>query len=146
MNEPLRVGFTDERYFLPYGFLVLVLLATFGCSGSTYQLSSRAMTTDASALLPASRPAAPAPLPLEEAKIRIDHLAFNPPMLTIPAGTIVSWTNFDTDEHTITSSIPQFASGRLDPGASYSYRFAAAGTYVYFCALHPGMTARIVVQ
>jgi plastocyanin len=34
----------------------------------------------------------------------------------------------------------------LDPGESFAYRFDSASTYEYFCALHPYMTGRIVVE
>jgi plastocyanin len=83
---------------------------------------------------------------VEAAQIGLDNFAFNPPMLTIPVGTTVTWTNHDRDEHTVTSSTHAFSSAGLDPNETYSHRFDTAGTYAYFCALHPHMTAQIVVQ
>jgi plastocyanin len=154
MNKLLRVGSADERWLARYSFLIIVLLATIACSGPAYQADGQIVAgwLRATHDFPASRPssiswqAVPAAQPLEQARIRIEHSAFNPPTLTIPAGTTVSWTNVDIEERAITSSTSLFESARLGPGATYSFRFAAAGTYVYACPLHPGMTARIVVQ
>src|SRR5947207_6482884 len=83
---------------------------------------------------------------VETGQIGLDNFAFNPPMLTIPVGTTVTWTNHDTDEHTVTSSTHAFSSAGLDPNETYSHRSDTAGTCAYFCALHPHMTAQIVVQ
>jgi len=76
----------------------------------------------------------------------IDNFQFNPATLTVPVGTTVTWTNHDKDEHTVTSSTRLFSSAGLDPNETYSFRFDTPGTYAYFCALHPHMTAQIVVQ
>jgi plastocyanin len=32
------------------------------------------------------------------------------------------------------------------PGAGYSNRFETAGTYDYFCAIHPGQVGTVVVS
>jgi plastocyanin len=66
--------------------------------------------------------------------------------LTVPVGATVTWVNQDDDAHTVTADDGRFTSAGLDHGEQFSYRFAAPGTYAYHCALHPHMTARIVVQ
>jgi len=49
--------------------------------------------------------------------------------------------------HVVASVQGKFASSQaLDTHARYSYRFAAAGTYDYFCSIHPYMTGRVVVH
>jgi amicyanin len=72
---------------------------------------------------------------------------FDPPVLTVPVGTTVVWTNRDDVPHTVTSTDKTFkSSGALDQGDSYSYTFTAAGTYNYYCTVHPFMTAKVIVQ
>ena len=79
-------------------------------------------------------------------RIDIMQFKFSQPILTVPVGTTVTWTNEDEDAHTVTADDGQFASAGLDHGEAFSYRFTTPGTYAYHCALHPHMTARIVVR
>jgi Icc protein len=79
--------------------------------------------------------------------IKIDNFSFSPPTLTIPAGGTVTWTNGDDVPHKIVSADAKFApSPVLDTNERYAATFATAGTYQYFCALHPKMTGTVVVQ
>ncbi len=91
---------------------------------------------------PADRPADTT----DGAAVDIHNFQFSVPTLTVPVGTTVTWTNRDTDEHTVTANDRSFSSTGLDPGETFSHRFDTPGTYAYHCALHPQMTAQIVVQ
>jgi plastocyanin len=92
-------------------------------------------------------PATPAAVtPAAEPRISIAKFAFGPNTVTVPAGTTVTWTNRDADSHTVTSTAGAFSSPALDRGETFSYRFATPGTYTYFCALHPHMTAQVIVN
>jgi predicted lipoprotein with Yx(FWY)xxD motif/plastocyanin len=70
--------------------------------------------------------------------VSLKNFAFNPKTLTVSAGTTVTWTNNDTVAHTVTADDGSFDSKNLDPGATFSYTFAKAGTYPYYCAYHGG--------
>lgn len=94
---------------------------------------------------PAATPAAATPS-ADGLQISIAQFKFGPNTLSVRAGTTVTWTNRDEESHTVTSSAGAFASAALDRGEMFSYRFTAPGTYTYFCALHPHMTARIIVN
>ena len=77
----------------------------------------------------------------------IQGFRFCPSPLRVQAGTTVTWTNDDNVPHTVTSRTgPQFDSGSLAQGRSWSRRFDQAGTYSYYCAIHPWMTGRIEVR
>lgn len=80
--------------------------------------------------------------------VAIQNYAFSPSSLTITQGTTVTWTNHDTAPHTVTvSSGPvKFSSPTLQQGQSFTYTFTTAGTYAYYCAVHPDMTAKVIVQ
>lgn len=104
-------------------------------------------------------PQAPAPPPPAVGKITVSNFAFrsdrngtsNPAVDTVVAGTTVTWKWGSTGAtpHTVQSkSTPGFASSAelVGFGATVAVTFPAAGTFQYDCALHPGMTGRIVVQ
>jgi len=78
--------------------------------------------------------------------VAIDNFTFNPPTLTVKAGTTVTWTNNDDIPHGIAAANNAFKrSQALDTGDSFLFTFAAPGTYQYFCYLHPHMTGTVVV-
>jgi len=79
-------------------------------------------------------------------QIEIKEHKYSPATLTVPVGATVTWINHDDDVHTVTSSAQAFTSRGIDTDETFTYRFTKAGTYVYFCTLHPLMTATIVVK
>jgi amicyanin len=81
-----------------------------------------------------------------DSKVRIANFTFNPPQITVKAGTTVTWTNEDDIPHTVKSTTQVFKSGALDTDQKFSFTFTTPGTYKYFCALHPHMTGTIVVE
>jgi plastocyanin len=78
----------------------------------------------------------------------IDDFRFGPAQLTVPVGTKVTWTNDDSDPHTVTSETDPklLKSPPLDTGDSFAFTFDKPGTYRYFCSIHPHMQGIIVVQ
>jgi plastocyanin len=80
------------------------------------------------------------------AEVKIDNFSFGPDTLTVPVGTTVTWTNRDDIPHTVVSTEGVFKSKVRDTDEKFSYTFAKAGTYPYYCSVHPKMTGKIVVQ
>jgi plastocyanin len=80
------------------------------------------------------------------AEVKIDNFSFGPQALTVPVGTTVTWTNRDDIPHTVVSTDGLFKSKVQDTDEKFSYTFTKAGTYPYFCSVHPKMTGKIVVQ
>ena len=81
--------------------------------------------------------------------VMIQNFAFAPAALVVKVGTTVTWTNRDTDAHTVTSQGGNggpLASAALSTGQSYSYTFTKPGTYSYLCTIHPFMTATVTVN
>jgi plastocyanin len=89
-----------------------------------------------------------APARAADATIHIDNFAFNPPTLRVSAGTKVTWVNRDDMIHTtVDAATPRaFKSDPMDTDQSYSFVFAKAGTYHYFCSMHPQMMGTIIVE
>jgi amicyanin len=82
----------------------------------------------------------------EENAVTIDNFTFTPPELTIAAGTTVKWVNHDDIPHTVVDKGRSFRSKALDTNDSYSFTFTTAGTFDYFCSLHPHMVGKIIVK
>jgi plastocyanin len=78
--------------------------------------------------------------------VKIDNFVFGPQTLTVPVGTTVTWTNSDDIPHTSVSTEGVFKSKVLDTDEKFSYTFTKAGTYPYYCTIHPKMTGKVVVQ
>jgi len=108
-----------------------LMLLTFICTGCSEE-ESTAPPTDSNA-------------------VSIQNNSFNPGSRTVAAGTTIKWTNNDGITHTVTSGSAGnetgvFDSGNIAPGQTYEFTFSTAGTFNYFCKIHPGMTAQVVVQ
>ncbi|MCX5604217.1 cupredoxin family copper-binding protein [Streptomyces phaeochromogenes] len=92
--------------------------------------------------------AAPGPASAATYRVAMKGYAFSPAALTVPVGSTVTWTNQDTAPHDVktTSGPVSIHSPMLQKGQSWSFTFTTAGSYGYYCTVHPDMTARIVVQ
>jgi plastocyanin len=82
--------------------------------------------------------------------------AFSPNPINVKVGGTVTWTNHDTQAHTVVSGTGStdpnkgkvFDSGLttlIQPGKTFSHTFTAAGTIPYFCEIHPNMVGKIIV-
>lgn len=75
-----------------------------------------------------------------------------PYQVTISAGSSVSWINDDSAAHTVTSGTIDagvtgvFDSGLFMSGGTFEFVFDEAGTYDYFCMVHPWMTGQVIVN
>jgi plastocyanin len=78
--------------------------------------------------------------------VKIDNFVFGPQTVTVPVGATVTWTNKDDIPHTVVSTDGVFKSKVRDTDEKFSYTFTKAGTYPYFCSVHPKMTGKVVVQ
>lgn len=79
---------------------------------------------------------------------------FLPYEVRIDVGDTVTWNNDDTAAHTVTYGAPDwpsedigtlFDSGLLPAGGSSSHTFTEAGTFEYFCMVHPWMSGVVIV-
>jgi plastocyanin len=90
---------------------------------------------------------AAAPLAHADDATQVEIKAFNftPKESKVAVGTTVTWTNKDPEPHTVIDKNGHFRSAALDTGDSFSFTFKDAGTYTYFCSLHPHMTGTVEV-
>ena len=107
------------------GVLLAGVLAVSGCGGG-------------------GQPAAP----VATSKVDLPRsYEFRPAVITVPAGTAVTWTNHDNFTHTV-RLIDQGnrVLGTMSPGQSLTFTFTSRGTYRYDCSLHPqDMHGQVIV-
>lgn len=78
--------------------------------------------------------------------VDIANYAFSPAVITVKAGTTVTWTNKDTVRHNVVADNGGKPDGPLLlQSQTYSYTFSKAGTYSYHCSPHPYMHGTVVV-
>jgi plastocyanin len=161
-----------SRHTSAIALLVASGLTLAACSGSSHPAASGATTSTASANsansaastasansansampgmsmsgTPTTGSAGSDTVPVAGNAVAIKNFAFAPEALTVKVGTTVTWTNQDSDAHTVTSqgSGGPLSSAALATGQSYSYTFTKPGTYSYLCTIHPFMTATVTV-
>ncbi|HJT10763.1 MAG TPA: plastocyanin/azurin family copper-binding protein [Candidatus Nitrosotalea sp.] len=87
---------------------------------------------------------------------------YSPPTVTISVNQSVTWINQDKETHTITSGHSSgrasllgnsagqpnglFDSGYIPMEKSWTHKFTKAGTFEYFCTLHPWMQGYVIVK
>ncbi|MBS3923267.1 MAG: hypothetical protein KGZ37_09005 [Nitrosarchaeum sp.] len=77
---------------------------------------------------------------------------YTPASVTISVGDTVEWDNVDTAAHTVTGGSPAdgpsgvFDSSLVMGKAKYSHTFDSAGSYDYFCMVHPWMVGKVIVN
>lgn len=81
-----------------------------------------------------------------------DNKYYDPSPANVAVGTTVTWMNNDATLHTAVSGTPdsgpsgEFDSSYLAKGKTFSHKFDTAGTFDYYCTLHPFMVAQVVVK
>ena len=97
--------------------------------------------------------------------MEVVNIDFKPSTLNVLRSTRVIWVSRDADvRHTVTSGspatdgVPGVSKGKPsrpdgtfdgdlpDAGAAFEFTFEQAGTYAYFCEVHPSMVAEVVVE
>jgi plastocyanin len=71
--------------------------------------------------------------------------SYSPSTLTVKVGTTVTWVSKDSTTHTVTTQGSSLFDHTLSLGDTFSFKFTQAGTYQYYCTIHPVMKGTIVV-
>nr|WP_321238085.1 cupredoxin family copper-binding protein [uncultured Tolumonas sp.] len=83
--------------------------------------------------------------PMTAMNVAIMGFAFNPENVTVKIGSSITWTNQDRAPHTITSDDGSWDSGKIMQNGKYTHKFDTAGTFTYYCTVHPSMKGTIIV-
>jgi plastocyanin len=137
---------------LPAGALsvCLAFLCAAGCGSSSSSTVSSAPATGSTATAPSgglkvgTRPrfaAPPASAPVHSGSVQIAYrnITIQPDTVKVRVGGTITWTNYDSIEHNITSEGgPQkFASGDIGEGAHFTIKATTPGVIHYECTIHP---------
>ena len=80
------------------------------------------------------------------------NMCYMPYNAALDPGGEATWHNIDTAAHTVSSGTAAegpdgiFDSSLVAPEGMFSYKFEEAGTYDYFCMVHPWMTGIVTVS
>jgi len=78
--------------------------------------------------------------------VKVVDFAFDPPSITIPAGTKVIWTNIGPTDHTVADVDINWSSEILHKNDVYSHVFTKSGMVTVICTLHPDMVSTVIVK
>jgi plastocyanin len=79
-------------------------------------------------------------------QVTMKDIKFNPGTIKVKAGKTVTWTNDDSVGHDVTAGgFNSGGAGNIEPGKTFTHKFAKAGSYKYVCSVHPGMKGTIKV-
>jgi plastocyanin len=77
--------------------------------------------------------------------VQIVEFTYEPDPVVVQAGGKVIWQNEDTAPHTATADDGSFETGTIEQGKTGSATFKQAGTFTYFCKIHPTMHGTVEV-
>jgi plastocyanin len=78
-------------------------------------------------------------------KVQIVEFTYEPDPVVVQVGGKVTWQNEDTAPHTATADDGSFDTGIIEKGKLGSATFKEAGTFTYFCEVHPTMHGTVEV-
>jgi plastocyanin len=134
--------------------LVALSLGLAACGGSGSNTSSEAETappaseeTDSEAEAGEETESEPAPSgeAAKSEKVEIVEFTYQPDPVVVQVGGKVIWQNQDTAPHTATADDGSFDTGTIEKGKIGSETFKEAGTFTYFCEIHPTMHGTVEV-
>ncbi len=78
-------------------------------------------------------------------KVDIVEFTYQPDPVVVQVNGKVIWQNQDTAPHTATADDGSFDTGTIEKGKLGSATFKEAGTFTYFCEIHPTMKGTVEV-
>ena len=137
---------------LPAGALsvCIALLCAAGCGSSNSSTGSPAQATSPTTTSPSggiklstrpkfAAPSASAPVHGGSVQIAYRNITIQPDTVKVKVGSTITWTNYDSIEHNVTSAggVARFASGNFGEGSTYRIRVTTPGIIHYRCTIHP---------
>lgn len=124
--------------------LIIIVVVVLLLAGGYWFLAPKGSMSTTE--IPGGRMAPPQDSALAPNSVELKDFAFNPPTLTVKAGTTVTFTNNDLTGHTVTADDGSFESDILGQGDSTTIMFDTPGTFGYHCTPHPNMKLTVTVE
>jgi plastocyanin len=148
-----------KRITLPTLFIVLALMLSscslhlglskmLGGGGSAKPAATKHVKATHTPPSPSSQNSTGAQTPAAASgeSVTITSGGYQPNLLTVKAGTTVTWTNNDSAAESVTSDTAGlFDSGSLAAGATFKFTFSQAGTFTYHSTTNPALKGTVVV-
>ncbi|MFJ9682073.1 cupredoxin domain-containing protein [Streptomyces sp. NPDC101194] len=136
---------------LTHGRVRVVVAATIICATPLTGCSNGGGSSTPSSAAPSvARSAAPprSASPVGKVLITIKDFTFEPALLTVAPGALITVVNEDAAPHNVTATgSAAFGTGDVAPGRTVTFTAPAkAGTYPYICTIHPYMKGSLVVR
>jgi plastocyanin len=94
--------------------------------------------------VPTGLPAGTGENPTPDAHVAITRSSYEPANISIRTGGQVRWVNRDHLTHTVTFQ-NGVDSGRMSRGSTFTRGFPVAGTFPFYCSIHPAMNGTVTV-
>ena len=125
--------------------LLALALAFSACGGGDDDNSTESVSAPDTTSESSSSAAAPSGEAQRSEKVEIVEFTYDPDPVVVQTGGKVIWLNEDTAPHTATADDGSFDTGTLERGKLKSESFKQAGTFTYFCEIHPTMHGTVEV-
>lgn len=133
LNDSRQIMLADDYRSVMTQIQEIFNLSDRVARGTTNSVPQILGSLDATATHPTVQPERPGPGTIT---VNMQDFAFNPKTLQIKPGTTVVFVNMDNAKHTVTEDNGAYNSGDVLPGKTFSFTFAQAGTFPYFCEYH----------
>lgn len=145
VQQPAPTRPESSKHYAMIAVVIFIVIVAVISVVAFKQASKQSKTTTPTAAVSTSK---------QVVSVSLGADSFTPQTVTVNAGTTVKWTVADSSSTHIIASDPypsdnllsSLKSKQLGNGASYSYNFAAKGTYTYHDDLHPTVTGTVIVK
>jgi plastocyanin len=120
-------------------------LAACGDGSDSTSTETETTTTGGAGAGSTESQAAPSGEAAKSEKVQIVEFTYEPDPVVIQVGGKVIWQNEDAVPHTATADDGSFDTGTIGTGKLGSATFKEAGTFTYFCRIHPTMHGTVEV-
>jgi plastocyanin len=125
--------------------LVALSIAFAACGAGSSDSSTAPQNGDGTTSEATESEPAPSGQAARSEKVEIVEFTYGPDPVVVQVGGKVTWLNQDAAPHTATADDGSFNTGILAHGKLKSETFKQAGTYTYFCEIHPTMHGTVEV-
>jgi plastocyanin len=130
--------------------LLALSLGLVACGGSSDSSTGSSVATEAASeagagATEAESETAPSGQARKAEKVEIAEFTYSPDPVVVQVGGKVTWRNDDNPPHTATAKDGSFDTGIIETGKQKSVTFKEAGTFAYYCTVHPFMHGTVEV-
>lgn len=129
------------------GAIVVLVLVVSGCAGTTTTPAKTTTPTTTQTTTQTTDTGTTGQVYSGTAQVEIEEdFEFHPAVITVERKTTVTWTNRDTQRHSVTFDDIVVGSSVMWRGDTFSYKFSEPGTFNYHCTQHINTKGVVIVR